>query len=646
MRITQIKRLTAVLLSAVCMTGFFTACQDEASGSSAPTSATESVESKEISIKDDFYTAINEDWINSTEISQNNPYVGFDTTCQENIDKFYNSYIASLSGNELTNEEKKLLILYEQFTEGQLEEATKKAKEYSQIIAKAETLADIEELYTDERLSLYNALFNLELSNTKKEYVLKLTAMSIKGDNLSNSPYILDESSRNEYIELVKSLLLKCDYFDEDTAYDTAQKAVDLESKVAQCFAESISKNKESSIYNPDSGFIFNMDFTNILTELGYDTEYQYVTCSDSYMTLLNDELLIDDNVENLKAYLTASTVCRIIGMSDNTSQSGMVQFNTIANYHMKDVMVNAYLKHNINDEDIENVNKMVEEIVAVYKDKINDIGYLSDDTKDKALRKIENLNVVIAQPQVNISYQNADVSNDNSYIINCENCLINKRSEQNRILKTVYTKDKPVFDTMEVNACYNVGNNAIMIYAGILQPPIYNREKSFEENLGAIGTILAHEISHSLDITGSEYDENGEYKSWWSIDDRKAYIERAMSLKNFVTAQGEKDGLTLNATQTKSEDIADLTAVQCCVAVLNNMDNPDYKGFFTDYAILWREKHTDDIQKYRIQYDTHSIGKYRVNVPLQQIDEFYTTFGIKEGDGMYVPEEERISVW
>ncbi|MEE1125959.1 MAG: M13 family metallopeptidase [Acutalibacteraceae bacterium] len=644
MRITQIKRLTAVLLSAVCIMSFFTACNDE--DLSSPNSATESAGSKKISIKDDFYTAINEDWINSTEVSQNCQWVDFGTTCQENIDKFYNSYIESLSNSDLTNEEKKLLILYEQFTEGQLEEALKKAKEYSQTIAKAETLADIERLYTDERLSLYNGLFNLELSNTKKEYVLKLTAMSIKGNNLSDSPYILEESSRNDYIELVKGMLLKCDYFDENAAYDTAQRAVDLESKVAQCFAENISENKVGSMYSPDSGFIYNMDFTNILTELGYDSEYQYVTCSDAYMTLLNDELLIDENVEDLKAYLTASTVCRIIGMSDNTSQGGTAQFNTIANFHMKDVMVNAYLKHNINDEDIKNVSKMVEEIVAVYKDKINDISYLSDDTKAKALRKIENLNVVIAQPQVNISYENADVSNDNSYITNCENCLINKRSGQNRILKIAYSKDKPIFDTMEPNAYYNVGNNSIMILAGILQSPIYNREKSFEENLGGIGTIVAHEISHSLDIAGSEYDENGDYKSWWSIEDRKAYIDRAMSLKDFVTAQGEKDGLTLNATQTKNEDIADLTAIQCCVAVLNNMDNPDYEDFFTDYAILWREKYTDDMQKYKIQYDTHSIGKYRANVPLQQIDEFYSTFGIKEGDGMYVPEEERISVW
>lgn len=104
MRITQIKRLTAVLLSAVCIMSFFTACNDE--DLSSPNSATESAGSKKISIKDDFYTAINEDWINSTEVSQNCQWVDFGTTCQENIDKFYNSYIESLSNSDLTNEEK------------------------------------------------------------------------------------------------------------------------------------------------------------------------------------------------------------------------------------------------------------------------------------------------------------------------------------------------------------------------------------------------------------------------------------------------------------------------------------------------------------------------------------------------------------
>ena len=646
MRITTTKRLTALLLSAVCFIPVFTGCDNESSENSSATSQVKQSENKEVTLKNDFYTAVNQQWLESTEVPDNTSYVSYLTACQDNITKFYYSYVNNLAYDEnLSDEEEKLLILYKQFTEGQAENSERIAEEYAQTISEAETLADIENLYADEKLSLYNGLFNLELTNTKTDYALEFTAMSITGTNLSDSPYILDDSSKAEYVESVKNLLLKCESFDEATAQNTAEKAVDLESKVAQCFAENYSSD-EKSAYNPGSDFIFNMDFPNILTSLGYNSDYQYVVCSDSYMNLLNDELLTEENVENLKAYLTATTVCRIMGMSESSSQSDGVQFNTIANYLMEDVMVNAYINENITDEDVDNINKMVDEIVAVYKDKINDISYLSDDAKDKALRKIENLNVVIARPQAVISYKNADVSSENSYVANCENCLLTKRSEQNKILQTEYAKDKPVFDTMEVNAYYNVGSNSIIINAGILQAPVYSRDKSFEENLGGIGTVVAHEVSHSLDITGSEYDENGDYKNWWSTDDRKAYIDRTTSLKDFMTSQGEKDDLILNATETKNEDIADLTAVQCCVEVMKNMDNPDYEKFFTDYAKLWREKYSDGMQEYRIQYDTHSLGKYRVNVPLQQIDEFYTTFDIKEGDGMYVAESDRISVW
>lgn len=109
---------------------------------------------------------------------------------------------------------------------------------------------------------------------------------------------------------------------------------------------------------------------------------------------------------------------------------------------------------------------------------------------------------------------------------------------------------------------------------------------------------------------------------------------------------QGEKDGIELNATATRGEDIADLTGIQCCVEVLKEQKNSDYKKFFTEYAVIHREKYIDDVLKKRIEYDAHSPSKYRVNVPFQQIAEFYTTFDIKEGDGMYVPEGKRVSVW
>lgn len=644
MRKNVLNRVTAVLLSALLIGAVLNGCGENTvnnyNNSSSVTSSQSQTEKQ-----NDFYTAVNEQWINSAEISSNSTNTSCFTDAQTNIYKFYYKYINDLSEkSDLNENEEKLLVLYNQYQEVLSDELKEKSHKYTEKISKVQSLSDLEKLYKDEKMSLYNGLFNLELTNTKEKYALKLTARSITGKELSNNPYILDDESRQVYVAQVKNLLINAGYSDEE-ATDIAEKAVDIDSKIAQCFAESLSKN-DNTLHDSNSDFIFAMDFPDLLTRLGYNSDYQDIICSDSYMDLLNGEIFTEENVESLKAYFIATVVCTITGTTASSESITGLQFYNVADYYMKDVLTDVYLKENIKDVDIDNINEIVEKITAVYKEKINDISYLSGDAKGKAIRKIENLNVVVVRPKTIISYENANVNDDNSYTENCENCLLAKRSEQNRILQTEYTKDKIIFDTMEVNAYYNVRSNSIIINAGILQSPFYSRENSFEENLGGIGTIVAHEISHSLDITGSEYDENGNYKNWWNTDDRKSYIEKVTQLKNFMVEQGKKDGLELNSVQTRSEDIADLTGVQCCIEVLKNMENPNYEKFFTDYAQLWREKYSDGTLENLIKYDTHSPSKYRVNVPLQQIDEFYATFNIKDGDGMYVPENERISVW
>lgn len=648
MRKNMFSSVTALILSVIIIGTSLGGCYDnnkDNPNSSSINSPQIIGDGTETSKKNDFYMAVNEKWIESSELPTNEVSVSCLNECQMNILKFYEKYINELSlKSDLSEDEKKLLVLYNQYQEGLSDELKAKAREYAEKISKVQSIKDLEKLYNDKRMSLYNGLFNLELTNTRDSYALLLTPKSITGQKLSDNPYILTEENRKTYIKQIEYFLINAGYGVEE-AKDISEKAVSIESKIAKCFAENISQ-KENSLHNSGSDFIFAIDFPNLLSNLGYHSDYQDVICSDSYMDLLNDELITEENVENLKAYFIATTVCTIIGNTVDSEVSAGLNFYNVADYYMKDLLTDIYLKENIKDEDINNLNEIVEKIVDVYKNKINSIYYLSYDAKNKAIRKIENLNVVIARPKTVISYENADVSADNSYTENRENCLIEKRNEQNIILQTKYTKDKIIFDTMEINAYYNVGSNSIIINAGVLQPPIYSRDKSFEENLGGIGTIVAHEISHSLDITGSEYDENGNYKSWWSISDRKAYIEKATQLKSFMVEQGKKDGLELNAAQTRDEDIADLTGVQCCVEILKNMDNPDYEKFFIDYAQLWREKYSDGVLENLIKYDTHSPSKYRVNVPLQQIDEFYTTFDIKEGDGMYVPKNERISVW
>ena len=599
-----------------------------------------------VSLKDDFYTAVNYDWLESADIPENGLNSDYYDICSKNISEFYKNYVEGLSSKkELSKQESRLLVLYEQFMEGQYEQSLETVKKYVQEIEKAKSLSDMEKLYSDKRLSVYNGLLNFEISGSKSSYVLRLNAVTLNGTDITKvSTYSFDEKIREQYLNSLKGVILKSGIYSEEKADAIAESAVSTETKILQ---GKLSENKDSgfSLYDSKSDFLFNVDLHSILDGMGYERDYQNIACDDFYMDLLNNEIFTEENVEALKNYLIAGVIYRALGSSEYNEKIG-VTFERIADFYMKDVLVKGYLDENITDEDVDYLSQMAEKIISVYKKRIDKISYLSDSTKSKAKKKLDNLNVIVARPQTLIDYSEADVSDKNTYIQNCENCIIAKRNEHNRFLKTEFSRDKIVFDTMELNAYNSFGSNSIIIDAGIMQDCVYSTEKSFEENLGSIGTVIAHEVSHTLDITGSVYDENGVYKGWCNVNDRKAYIEKVNQLKDFMAKQGEKDGIELNATATRGEDIADLTGIQCCVEVLKEQKNPDYKKFFTEYAVIHREKCTDEVLEKRIEYDTHSPSKYRVNVPVQQIAEFYTAFDIKEGDGMYVPKSERISVW
>ena len=641
------KKIFSVIVAVMTATVMLTSCTPKSTETTESSSKTETTSSEtSVSLKDDFYTAVNEEWLNSVTVSEENLFIRYSDKGKENIEKFYSNYVETLSSRkDLSEEEQKLLILYEQFLTNQTDKNKDILKEYTDKINKAQTLKDIETFYCDKKLSLYNGLLNFEISSNNNSYVLELDAISITGINLTKNPNMYNEQMKKLYAEKLENLFSECDIYSKEELSDMITKAVDLEAEVAQCFVESNTNKKERTLYT-DGTFLFNIDIEKIFESSGYDKDYCKIVCNDSYMELLNEKLFTEENVDNLKAYLTVTVLCRIIRNSQTVSESGEVSFSDIAKYYMNDVLTKGYLKQNITEEDVRNITDMAEKIKSVYQSKIDSITYLSDKTKEKAKNKLDKLGVIVAYPKMLTDYSKATINSENSYIENCENCLIEKAKEQNKILKSKYTKEKLIFDTMEINAYNSFGNNCIIINAGILQSPVYDRNNSFEENLGGIGIIVAHEVSHTLDINGSEYDENGNYSTWWNGEDRKLYVENVMKLKNFVSQQGEKDGIELNATQTKGEDIADLTGIQCCVEVLKDVKNADYRQFFINYATMYREKCTDEVTTARIKYDTHTLGKYRVNVPLQQISEFYSTFAVKEGDGMYIPENERISVW
>jgi putative endopeptidase len=207
------------------------------------------------------------------------------------------------------------------------------------------------------------------------------------------------------------------------------------------------------------------------------------------------------------------------------------------------------------------------------------------------------------------------------------------------------------------VNAYFNPVNNEIVFPAAILQPPFYDYMADEAVNYGGIGAVIGHEISHSFDDSGARFDGDGNLKNWWTDSDSEKFAVIGKQLVKQYSDIIAIDSMHLNGEYTLGENIGDLGGVQAAYEGLQifleksgrpaNIDTytPEQR-FFLSWATIWRTKMRDEALKNRIMTDTHAPGMYRAYMPLKNVDAFYTAFGVKEGDKMYLKPEERVKIW
>jgi len=196
------------------------------------------------------------------------------------------------------------------------------------------------------------------------------------------------------------------------------------------------------------------------------------------------------------------------------------------------------------------------------------------------------------------------------------------------------------------VNACYNATANDITFPAAILQSPMYDVNASREENLGGIGYVIAHEITHAFDNNGAKFDEKGNAADWWTQADYAAFQAKCQAVVAWYDGRESAPGIPCSGELTLSENVADLGALRCIVECAGRLDDPDYAALFRTVAQTWASTAPRNTLEYLATADVHAADKLRVNRALQTIPQFYETFDIKEGDGMWVAPEERVSIW
>ncbi|HPG41439.1 MAG TPA: M13 family metallopeptidase [bacterium] len=286
----------------------------------------------------------------------------------------------------------------------------------------------------------------------------------------------------------------------------------------------------------------------------------------------------------------------------------------------------------------------------------IKNVDWMSDETKQKALQKLEKMNFKIGYPDKWIDYTSLEMNRD-SFV---ENILRANRFEFKRNLDKI---GKPVDRTewgmspQTVNAYYHPLLNEIVFPAAILQPPYFNMQADDAVNYGAIGLVIGHEMTHGFDDQGRQFDVDGNLNVWWQEEDSERFMERAQKLVDQYNNFTVFDSLHVDGNLTLGENIADLGGLNIALTAykksLENKPAPqpidnftDMQRFFLSYAQVWRGNIRDKELMRRLKEDVHSPSEFRVNGPIVNIEDFYAAFNIQPGDAMYREPADRAKIW
>jgi len=297
----------------------------------------------------------------------------------------------------------------------------------------------------------------------------------------------------------------------------------------------------------------------------------------------------------------------------------------------------------------------LVENLKKAFAGRIKKLDWMSDDTKQKALEKLDAITVKVGYPDKWKDYSKLTIVPDN-YVKNVQNA--HKLEFERKLAKIGKPVDKTEWGMtpQTVNAYYNPTNNEIVFPAGILQPPFFNKEADDAVNYGAIGVVIGHEMTHGFDDQGRKYDKDGNLNDWWTPQDAKRFEAKTKKLAAEYDHYTVLDSLHVDGALTMGENIADLGGLNISYDAyhmsLNNTQPGKIDGFTGDqrfymgFAQVWRQNIRNKEMIRRLKEDVHSPGEARVNVPAFNIDAFLKAFNISPGDKLYIPVDERAYIW
>jgi putative endopeptidase len=316
----------------------------------------------------------------------------------------------------------------------------------------------------------------------------------------------------------------------------------------------------------------------------------------------------------------------------------------------MSDYLGEAYVTRHFSSQAKQETEKMVKEILSVYRKRIQNLSWMSSATKAKAIAKLDTMTLRIGYPDTwQDTLKDANIlpaSQGGSFFVNMVAIIQSYRNRMIELQSTGVDRDAWALTPYTVNAMYDPSDNSINFPAGILQAPFFDVNASYEENLGSVGYVIAHEITHAFDNNGAKFDENGNAADWWTAEDYAAFQKLCTQVVKLYNGRETAPGITCDGALTLSENIADLGAMACITELEGQRAQPDYRTLYTAAAEIWCSSYPRAMRQYMAASDVHAPDKLRGSLVLQQFQQFYDAFDIQKGDGMWIAPAERVTIW
>ncbi|XQW84012.1 M13 family metallopeptidase [Thalassotalea piscium] len=639
---------------------------------------------KSVRPQDNFYRYINGGWLKKTTIPGDKTAVGSFYDLRDTADDNVKAIIEELAATDnlkMGSDEQKVADLFRSYMDTETRDALG-IKPIQSILDTISAIKNKDELaaflgkYQASGISSPLAFYISIDAKDSSRYAMHIWQ---SGLGLPDKDYYFNDAERfvklrDGYVKHIENMYNLAGLENGSAA---AKTIMDIETKLANFHWTRVESRDSAKRYNK-----FNVSDLNTLTDaFNWDAFLTAQGIKDQKDIIINQpsfvkgfgKLFATISLDDWKTYETFHTLSTFAGSLTTALDNENFEFFSkqlngreeqrpmwkrgvsVVNSDLGEVIGKVYVSRHFKPEAKARMSQLVENLRASYGNSINELDWMSEDTKKAAQVKLAAFTPKIGYPDRWEDYSMLEIKADD---------LVGNRIRSNIVShqKEIEKLGDPIHDwewgmtPQTVNAYYNPTVNEIVFPAAILQPPFFNMAADDAVNYGGIGAVIGHEMGHGFDDQGSRYDAEGNMRNWWTESDLEEFKKRTDVLVNQYSNYQVFDDLNVNGELTLGENIGDLSGVTIAYkaykASLNGKEAPVIDGltgdqrFFMGYAQIWRSKIVEKSMRNRVATDPHSPGEFRALGSLSNMPEFYEAFGLKEGDAMYIAPEKRVKIW